>query len=903
MKKMLNTILGIGIVGLTILSMSGIISSPISTNTIETEFGIVNVYENNNTFIALDSNGNLWGWGNNDYGQVGNGDTNQGINQETPIQITGSGSTTNPTIIVDFVDVYGTNGTFIALDENGDLWGWGDNEFGQVGNGENGIGETQNSPVQITDTNGGDPVFEDVSSGLAHNIALDSNGDLWGWGFNSFGQVGNGTTIDQNIPIQITGSNSVVNPLITVGFVDVYSSDDTFIARDENNDLWGWGRNTKGQVGNNSINIQKTPIQITGTNSVNPTITVEFDDVYGTDDTFIALDKNKDLWGWGKNPKGQVGNGNQGTNQTIPVQITGSNSLINPTITIGFDDVYGVGKTFIARDENNDLWGWGDNVYGQIGNGNSGSGITQDSPIQITGSGQTINPTITVDFIEVYPSDDSSTFIACDSNNDLWSWGQNNYGQVGNGESGSGVKQTTPIKITGSDSLFNPSITVGFVDVYANSDTFIALDTNGDLWGWGDNEFGQVGNGESGSGETQNSPVQITGLESVNQSIIIDFVDVYSNNDTFIAYDENGNLWGWGENPYGQVGNGTSDNQTTPIQITTKFAIDSPIVSNITETSIDVTYSWTSSQQNTLQYQVLDEDLIVVTNWIDLPFGAQPNGVDTEYTFTIEGLTNDRSYFVKMRDSTIPNKVGQVNNGELIELEWPEIGTPIVSNITETSIEVTYSWDSAQISTLEYRVLDEDSSEIISWTELPSEGQPTNGIDSYTFTIEELSNDKSYFVQMRDIDKITVVSKVNNDELIELEWPEIGAPIVSNVTETSIDVTYFWNSTQISTLEYRVLDKNSSEIIPWTDLPSEGQPINGVDSYTFTIEELSNDTSYYVEMRDAGNPDVVNQVKNSDLIVLVSGTNTGMIIGIIIGSIVGLGLISGGIYFAIKKRT
>jgi len=215
------------------------------------------------------------------------------------------------------------------------------------------------------------------------------------------------------------------------------------------------------------------------------------------------------------------------------------------------------------------------------------------------------------------------------------------------------INQTTPTKISSA----MPDIE----NVYGNNDIGIALDIEGNLWGWGRNDNGQVGNGESGSGETQNSPVQITGANSpTGSSIIVKFTKVYEDENTNIALDEHGNLWGWGFNSSGQVGNGDlGTNQTTPVQITNWVGhyIDTSTISNVTDTSVEVTYTWNSIEKHTLQYQVLDEELNIIIPWIDLPSNAQPNGVDTEYTFTIEGLSEEKSYNVEIRNENLDSEI------------------------------------------------------------------------------------------------------------------------------------------------------------------------------------------------------------------------------------------------------
>ena len=134
--------------------------------------------------IALRSNGTLWAWGWNGYGQVGDGTT---TDRHSPVQI---GSDTN------WVAIAAGDWHTIALKSNGTLWSWGSNGLGQLGDGTT---TNKNRPVQI----GSDPTWVAIAGGYYHTIALKSNGTLWAWGWNGYGQLGDGTNIDKNSPVPI----------------------------------------------------------------------------------------------------------------------------------------------------------------------------------------------------------------------------------------------------------------------------------------------------------------------------------------------------------------------------------------------------------------------------------------------------------------------------------------------------------------------------------------------------------------------------------------------------------------------------------------------------------------------------------------------------------------------------
>src|SRR5215208_1144181 len=135
--------------------------------------------------------GELWAWGRNDYGQLGDGTTTQ---RNTPVQVSG------------LSDVKAIAGGFyhsLALKNDGTVWAWGSNKYSQLGDGTT----TTNSstPVQVS----GLSDVKAISSGGYHGLALKNDGTLWAWGRNDYGQLGDDTTTQRNTPVQVRGLSGV----------------------------------------------------------------------------------------------------------------------------------------------------------------------------------------------------------------------------------------------------------------------------------------------------------------------------------------------------------------------------------------------------------------------------------------------------------------------------------------------------------------------------------------------------------------------------------------------------------------------------------------------------------------------------------------------------------------------
>ncbi|MBP6624543.1 MAG: hypothetical protein KA198_05185 [Chitinophagaceae bacterium] len=336
----------------------------------------------------------------------------------------------------------------IGLKPNHTIWAWGDNYYGQLGDGSN---ISKISPVPV----GTDSTWKGLSAGSSHCAAIRLDGSLWAWGFNAQGALGDGTLINRNTPTLIGSDTNWKVVSCGNGFTLALKTDGT---------LWSWGANYYGQIGNGNTTQTNTPIQVGSSNDWNK--------IFAGDDHSFAIKNNGTLWGWGWNPSGGLGDGTN-VNKYAPTQIgVDSNWLV---IGPGF-------KFTTAVKTNGTLWAWGINSSGQLGN------------FQFAESFVPIN--ISADSAWTSCSSGYHHSLATKSPGSLWSWGGNNSGQLGNMSS---ANVNHPIQI-GTDTTWS--------FVHGSKGTHSAgLKTTGTLNTWGENAFGQLGNG--GSGNYISSPLMI----------------------------------------------------------------------------------------------------------------------------------------------------------------------------------------------------------------------------------------------------------------------------------------------------------------------------------------------------------------------------------------------------------
>jgi len=349
---------------------------------------------------------------------------------------------------------------------------WGYNNLGQLGDG------TQNStptPKKITSP-GSDWVM--VSEGTYHTAAIRSDGTLWTWGGNSYGQLGIGTT-DTSAhmsPVQIGSDTDWA--YVATGVYQTY-------AIKTNGTLWAWGNNSYGQLGCSTTTYPIGPSCALPMNA--PQQVGSASDWAGVTGGYyhtVAMKTDRTLWTWGYNGSGQLGDGT-----TTPRYAPAGAAVAGGVQFLSF--AAGDYHTLAVRTDGT-LWSWGHNYYGQLGVGGAIPGSNATSPQQVGD----LNSWSTVSAGQFHS-------LATRADGSLWSWGYNSDGQLGLGTSGSPANdQNTPQQV------------LPYSDwVLANAGNYhsMGLRSNGTLWGWGYNAVGPLGTGNTTASTV---PLQASGNET-----------------------------------------------------------------------------------------------------------------------------------------------------------------------------------------------------------------------------------------------------------------------------------------------------------------------------------------------------------------------------------------------------
>ncbi|WEK54130.1 MAG: S-layer homology domain-containing protein [Candidatus Cohnella colombiensis] len=341
----------------------------------------------------------------------------------------------------------------IALKNDGTVWTWGYNSNGQLGDGTM---TDRSTPVHVTGVNG----IIAISGGDEYTVALKNDGTVWTWGLNTSGQLGDGTTSNRSAPVQVLGLK---------GIIAIAGGSTHTTALKDDGTVWAWGT---GYLGDGAVSVRTTPVQVSGLSRITAIACSRFHT--------IALKDDGTVWFWGQ----VIFNYNRGDmyESSLPVKVPGLNGLT--AIASGYEHM-------IHLKNDGTVWTWGSYEYGQLGDGMISRGT---NPVQVSD----------LSGVATIGGGGLST-IALKNDGTVWTWGFNYYGQLGDGTH---LTKSTPVQVTGLS---------GITAIDISGSHAITLKNDGTIWTWGENEKGQLGTGNTSY--TSSVPVQVQWSASPEPSL------------------------------------------------------------------------------------------------------------------------------------------------------------------------------------------------------------------------------------------------------------------------------------------------------------------------------------------------------------------------------------------------
>ncbi|MGR6836864.1 fibronectin type III domain-containing protein [Syntrophomonas erecta] len=528
------------------------------------EYGVTNIAAGYNSFSAfktpedrfylmLKDDGSVWSWGNNDYGTLGDGTYDR---RDIPVQVDG---------LVNIVALEAGRDSCFALDKEGLIWAWGSNEYGQLGKGFLPGGTSgrlgNNTPQKITAA--GFPAIKKLSFGFGHVVAIDVNGEVWNWGFN----VKDGYSSEakrSGTPLKVDGLSNVI---------DVAGCFDSSLAVTADGDVY-------------TIDESRSPSKIEGLSQI---VAVDGQGIDQRNTIGMALKADGTVYIWNKDdiqpnpqPKQVIGAsqiraisadgpyvlGNDGQVRTVIFDPKNSSRLGD-----AIPDLYNVSN--LASSAKGGLALINDGSLLQfIGNETTPVSLDmnpvdppvwpEDSGIEIsnlTEAGLTLNwnkPDPDVSGFTIYQD---GLKIASVSGNRL------SYDIVGLEK---GITYTFKVEARFAQSPWSTTgptleqtmlsnwdpVVQGAGKIAAGGRHTLLIDSAGNVWAWGQNDYGQLGTANK---EQQLEPVKVDSLNNV--------VAVAAGDNHSLALDEDGNVYAWGRNNLYQLGNDTTVDSLTPTKV------------------------------------------------------------------------------------------------------------------------------------------------------------------------------------------------------------------------------------------------------------------------------------------------------------------------------------------------
>jgi alpha-tubulin suppressor-like RCC1 family protein len=358
-----------------------------------------------------------------------------------------------------------------ASSARAELFGWGRNDVGQAGDGT----VTQRNLPSVAHPSL--RLVTPVALGSSFAIGIQPNGSMLAWGYNFFGQLGDGTQANRTVPVPVVGTAFAGSPVIRVAAGSNHS-----LALTADGRLFAWGYGEYGQLGNGTQSSSSVPVLVSGGAMAGKTV-VAMD--AGTGHS-VALTSDGGVFTWGINSSGQLGDGTF-TSRLFPQAIDRSGALSGKTITS-----VSAGREFtLALTSDGQVFAWGDNSRNQLGDGTA---VNRPLPVLVR-----------LDAAGPIASIETGYFHsgAITATGSVFLWGDNNFGQLGDGTTS---PRTQPVALSTSGSLAGNRIT----SLALGRNHSLGLTSEGRVFAWGLNDYGNLGDGTTALKSTP-TPVRTDG--------------------------------------------------------------------------------------------------------------------------------------------------------------------------------------------------------------------------------------------------------------------------------------------------------------------------------------------------------------------------------------------------------
>ncbi len=393
--------------------------------------------------------------------------------------------------------------------------------------------------------------YQPVASGVSYSCALNSRGNVYCWGGNSVGQLGNNKKTGISTPVLVSGvaGQGVLNSIVSI---TAGSGKGHSCALNTAGNVYCWGHNTFGQLGNNSTAKTLTPVQVVGIGGkgVLSSITA----ISGGNDFSCALSTSGNVYCWGHNRVGQLGDGTFTEQSLSPVQVVG----VGGRGTLDKIAAISSGGHSCAQNTVGNVYCWGYNSYGELGNNTTKQSST---PVQVVGVGG-------VGSLGNVVAPAAGQLISCSLNTagSVYCWGQNSVGQLGNNTAtgrGAAVGSPTPVEVVGVGGTGSLKSVRAIAASGGDVDNACSVNSTGSVYCWGQNGSGQLGNNTKPDSPT---PVPVVGVGGAGVLNNIAAITVGARHTCAVRVPDGG-VYCWGGNPNGQLGNNSKANSLAPVQV------------------------------------------------------------------------------------------------------------------------------------------------------------------------------------------------------------------------------------------------------------------------------------------------------------------------------------------------